>query len=204
MNRIAFEIAKLRGDEAALSGLGHGESEILEWLSDRRVALVGNARSLAGKEQGDEIDGADIVIRLNVAPIPSPRTHGARTDWLAMSIPVEDEVIAERGPRLLMWMTPKRKRLPWRIARDERFALLPVNRAVQLRDAMGSRPTTGALAIDLLARSGLKTARLHGFDFFASQSLTGSRAARDVPHDFAAEKARVEALLASDPRFSLA
>ncbi|MBS0565700.1 MAG: hypothetical protein JSR87_14890, partial [Proteobacteria bacterium] len=41
------------------------------------------------------------------------------------------------------------------------------------------------------------------FDFFASLSLTGSRSAAQVPHDFTAERAFVEALAARDGRVSL-
>ncbi|MCZ4262922.1 glycosyltransferase family 29 protein [Limimaricola sp. G21655-S1] len=204
MNRIVFEIAKRRGDEMRLSRIGLSEAALLSRLAGRRVALVGNARSLAEKAQGPEIDAADIVIRLNTAPMPDPASHGTRTDWLAMSIPVPQEAIAARAPELLLWMTPKRKRLPWRVAQAPGFALLPAIRAAALRDELGARPTTGMLAIDLLARSDLASARLHGFDFFASKSLSGGRGAADVPHDFAAERDRVAALIAADPRFSLA
>jgi hypothetical protein len=59
------------------------------------------------------------------------------------------------------------------------------------------------MVIDLLARSEAREVVLHGFDFFASLSLSGGRTARDVPHDFGAERAWVEALLARDARFRL-
>ncbi len=201
---IGFHIARLLRDETRLARFGRPEPELMARLAGSRVALVGNARALAETEMGASIDAADIVIRLNAAPMPVPVSHGRRTDWLAMSIPVPAAVIAARDPALILWMTPKRKRLPWRIAGDPRFALHPAARAETLRGTLGARPTTGALAIDMLARSRLASARLYGFDFFASQSLSGGRAARDVPHDFDAERAWVEALIASDPRFALA
>ncbi|MFT6531775.1 MAG: hypothetical protein ACJASC_001321 [Limimaricola cinnabarinus] len=203
MNRIAFEIAKRRGDEARLSQLGLPEPDLLSRLAGRHVALVGNARSLTDKAQGTEIDAAEIVIRLNTAPMPSPVSHGRRTDWLAMSIAVPAPVISALAPELLLWMTPKRKRLPWRVACIPGFALLPAAHAAILHHDLGARPTTGMLAIDLLTRSDLASARLYGFDFFASKSLSGGRAATDVPHDFAAEHDRVAGLMATDPRFSL-
>ena len=59
------------------------------------------------------------------------------------------------------------------------------------------------MMIDLLARSPAAKITLYGFDFFTSLSLSGSRTAAQVPHDFAAERAFVDALLARDPRFSL-
>ena len=59
------------------------------------------------------------------------------------------------------------------------------------------------MLIDLLARSGAAEVALYGFDFFASLSLSGTRTAAQVPHDFAAERAFVTALIAQDPRFRL-
>jgi hypothetical protein len=203
MTRLGFWIARAMGDEARLMQLSVPPDALRAELSGRRVALVGNARSLAERSEGEEIDRADLVIRLNAAPLPSPGSHGTRTDWMAMSVPVEAEVIAARDPTRLLWMTPKRKRLPWRIASDPRFALAPATWNARLADELGARPTTGLMVIDLLARSEAREVRLHGFDFFASLSLSGGRAAKDVPHDFAAEKAWVEKLITRDSRFVL-
>jgi hypothetical protein len=62
------------------------------------VALVGNARSLAEQENGAEIDGAELVVRINGAPLPSPASHGTRTDWLAMSMAVDRATLARGRP----------------------------------------------------------------------------------------------------------
>lgn len=198
MSPLRFHLAKLRGAEAAL-----GPPVPLAELAGRRVALVGNARSLAAGAGGAAIDGADLVLRINAAPLPSSLSHGARTDWLLVSVPVEEGRLSALAPRRLVWMTPRRRRLHWRLARRPGFAVLPSAWAEALAARLGARPSTGAMAVDLLARSEVAAVRLHGFDFFASLSLSGRRGARDVPHDFAAERAWVEALLARDPRFSL-
>ena len=203
MTRLGFWVTRALGDEERLMRLSAPPEALMAELSGQRVALVGNARSLSHRSKGEEIDGADLVIRLNAAPLPSLASHGARTDWMAMSVPVEAGVIAARNPGRLLWMTPKRKRLPWRIASDPRFALAPATWNARLADELGARPTTGLMLIDLLARSETRAVRLHGFDFFASLSLSGGRAAKDVPHDFAAEKAWVERLIARDGRFVL-
>jgi hypothetical protein len=199
VNRLGFAWARLRGDEAALAAMGLRPEAVLAELDGLDVALVGNARSLAGA--GPAIDGAGVVARLNAAPLPSAASHGTRTDWLALSVPVDARTLAARAPRRLLWMTPRRRRLPWRIASDPRFVLWPP--APRLAAALGARPSTGLMAIDLLARSRAARVTLYGFDFFASRSLSGRRAARDVPHDFAAERGWVEALLGRDGRFSL-
>ncbi len=203
MNRLAFLLARWRGDEAALEALSDPHPALLAELEGRRVALVGNARSLSEGHRGSEIDAADLVIRINGAPLPSSASHGHRTDWLAISVPPDPALLADRAPRRVLWMTRKRKRLPFALTRRAGFYLHRRAEAQVLADRLGAPPTTGLMLIDLLARSPVREVRLYGFDFFASLSLSGRRTAAQVPHDFAAERRFVEALLAADPRFHL-
>lgn len=200
MTRLGFWLARLRGDEVALQRLS---SPVLPDLAGRHVALVGNARSLAQGALGERIDAADLVIRLNAAPISSPLSHGRRTDWIACSMPLTDEVLTTRAPSRVLWMTRKRKRLPHDLAHRPGFYLHPRPMAQTLADALGAPPTTGMMVIDLLALSQARRIELYGFDFFSSLSLSGRRTAADVPHDFAAEKAWVDRLLERDPRIVL-
>ena len=83
------------------------------------------------------------------------------------------------------------------------FYLHPLDDIAALHGRLAAPPTTGAMMIDLLLRGDLASLTLYGFDFFASLSLSGRRAAADVPHDFAAEAAWVQDLLAHDPRLTL-
>lgn len=188
--RARFYMARALRDEARLQGWSVPEDEVLQALAGRRVAVVGNARSLAETDFGADIDAHDLVIRLNAAPLPSERSHGTRTDWIALSIPVAAEVLAARSPDLTLWMTPKRKRLPLALFRRGRVFVNPVARNVALATALGSRPTTGLMVIDLCLRAGAEVG-LYGFDFFQTISLSGRRSAAQVPHDFAAERAWV-------------
>ncbi len=203
MNRLRFWLAKRLGDEATLSHLSPPESTLLDDLSGRHIALIGNARGLAQGDAGPAIDAADIVIRINTAPIPDARSHGTRTDWLGTSIAISPDIVAARAPTRLIWVTPKRRRLPYWMAHDARFALYPAARHAALAARLNGRPTTGLMLIDLVAASQAATITLWGFDFFASQSLSGRRTAADVPHDFAAEAAYVADLIARDPRIRL-
>lgn len=203
MNRLAFTLARLRQDDAALMRLSVPQEALLAELHGRSVALVGNARALAGGRQGAAIDDHDIVVRINRAPMPSAASHGTRTDWLALGLALPAADRARMSPARLLWMPWKRRRLGWDTARAEGFYLHPRADIAALQDRIGAKPTTGALVIDLLLRSGLGRLDLHGFDFFASRSLSGSRGAADVPHDFGAEAAWVAALAAADPRLRL-
>lgn len=202
MNRLTFLIARTLKREAVLAGMGLALPAVLARLTGR-VALVGNARSLADRAYGPEIDRADLVIRINRAPMPSASSHGTRTDVLALAVGIDADSLRVLNPALTLWMSHKRKRLPWHVARRPGFALPPVDAFGRLKAQIGAPPTTGLLMIDLLARSPASHVTLYGFDFFSSQSLTGSRTAAQVPHDFVTERGFVEGLIARDPRFIL-
>jgi hypothetical protein len=97
-------------------------------------------------------------------------------------------------------MSPKRKRLAFGVAVSPGFYLHDLADYERMRAALGAPPTTGLMAIDLILSLGPRSLTLYGFDFFASLSLTGRRRADQVPHDFAAERAWVEAAETRDPR----
>ena len=200
MTRSGFLLARTLRLEGPLVALSASKQELFSEVSGKTVALVGNARSLVERDEGAGIDAADIVIRIDRAPMPASRTHGTRTDWLALATAIGTADLERIHPRRILWMSHKRKRLSWRVASSRGFYLHPLREWHELRDAIGAPPTTGLMMIELLARSDLKQLRLHGFDFFASLSLTGSRRAEQVPHDFDAEAQFVTALIARDSR----
>lgn len=200
MTRAGFLLARTLRREPPLAALSVPQASLLAALAGQTVALVGNARALAEATWGPSIDAADLVIRINRAPMPAAASHGTRTDWLALatSLPVADWK-ALGQPRVL-WMSPKRKRLSFDLASSPGFYLHPLADIRRLQGLLDAPPTTGAMMIDLLARSDLARLTLYGFDFFASQSLSGRRTAAQVPHDFAAEAGFVENLSARDSR----
>lgn len=200
MNRLGFLIARTLRQEAPLAALSVGQADLLGALAGRRVALVGNARALADTRHGAAIDGHDLVVRINRAPMPSPESHGTRTDWLALAVRLGAADRMRIAPGRLLWMSPKRKRLDWQTAKSPGFYLHPQMDYQSLRTRIGAPPTTGTMLIDLFAHSQMAGLTLYGFDFFASLSLSGRRTAADVPHDFGSEAAFVTALIAQDPR----
>ena len=200
---VSFVLAKLGGNERALERFSLRPEVLMAHLCGKTVALIGNAKSLSLGQFGPFIDLADIVIRLNAAPMPSAVSHGTKTDWIALSSPIPTEILQSRNPTHFLWMTRKRKRLPYALTVRPGFYLNRRSDALALRAQLNAPPTTGLMMIDLLARSPAAKITLYGFDFFTSLSLSGSRTAVQVPHDFAAERAFVDALLARDPRFSL-
>lgn len=201
MTRFGFWIARALRDEGRLATLSVLQADVLAGWRGKRVALVGNARALAGTAHGPAIDAAGEVIRINRAPMPDAASHGTRTDTLALATRLPTARLTELAPTRVMWMSHKRKRLTWRVATTPGFYLHPRADYDALKATLGAPPTTGAMMIDLLARSDAARVDLFGFDFFASQSLSGRRTADQVPHDFAAEAAWATALFAQDSRF---
>lgn len=186
-----------------LSRFSIPQTDLLAALSDKSVAIVGNARSLATTENGPEIDAADIVIRINRAPMPNAISHGSKTNWLALATSLPPQDFTRINPDRTLWMSHKRKRLAEWIAQTDGFYLHPPKDWQRLKTQLTGPPSTGAMIIDLAHRSKASTIDLYGFDFFASKSLSGSRDATQVPHDFSAEKHFVQTLLAQDDRFTL-
>lgn len=202
MNRFQFLFARFTGNERELASLSTTLQTINEELKGKTVAVVGNARALEHSCYGVNIDKAELVIRLNSSPLPNAASHGTRTDWIGTSIPLDQKLIDARRPQRVLWLTPKLKRLPWAIARKPGFFLNPSSFQTELSKEIGARPTTGLLILDLLRRSSVGQVDIYGFDFFASLSLSGSRKAGQVAHDFNVEQKWVQTLIQKDPRFS--
>ncbi|MBA4492260.1 glycosyltransferase family 29 protein [Paracoccus sp. S1E-3] len=203
MTPLRFIAARLLRDEGMLTQLSVQQAELLAPLKGKTVALVGNARALADTRQGAEIDAHDVVVRINLAPMPDPASHGTRTDWLGLATRLPRAERTRIKPARILWMSHKRKRLDYASAQSRGFYLHPLTDYAALKDSLGAQPTTGAMLIDLLLRSDLARLDLYGFDFFASQSLSGSRSAEQVPHDFSSEAAWVEGLMKTDQRLHL-
>lgn len=202
MTRLGFYLARTFRQEAPLAAMGLPMAQVLAQMQGR-IALVGNAQSLGKAQFGAEIDAADLILRINRAPMPSVASHGSRTDVLCLATSLDAASLARLNPRLVLWMSHKRKRLPWDVASHPGFALPPREDFFRLKALLQAPPTTGLMMIDMLSRSPATSVALYGFDFFASLSLSGRRTAAQVPHDFAAERGFVEALMARDPRFTL-
>ncbi len=176
------------------------EAELSTLLNGRAVALVGNSRALFEHAYGSRIDAHDIVIRCNRAPIFHTRSHGARTDWIATSAEIPETLPAIKGVSYILWMSPRRDRLPLWLLRFPKLFVNPAENNHMLAAQIGARPSTGMMVIDLLVRSQCARIDLYGFDFFQSQSVSGNQTKSSTPHDFDGEEALVRAWADKDPR----
>lgn len=203
MTPLRFYAARTLRDEATLQTLSVPDAELQRELAGKRVALVGNARSLAQTQHGTSIEAANLVVRINLAPMPSALSHGTRTDWLALAVKLPEADRERLNPRRILWMSHKRKRLDWATAHSPGFYLHPQERYAALKEALGAPPSTGIMAAALMLDAPIASLDLYGFDFFASKSLSGSRSAQQVPHDFEAEAKWITTRAADDPRITI-
>jgi hypothetical protein len=174
-----------------------------DMIRGKTVALVGNARALAGTACGEAIDAHDIVIRMNAAPGLGEDSHGRRTDLLAASVPVERDALASKGAKLILWMTQRRNKLPLWMLQSGRLWFYPAADHAALVSRVSARPSTGIMVLDVMSRSPAASVTLFGFDFFQSLSLSGDHSASSVPHNFAGEEGFAMDLIARDSRFRI-
>lgn len=203
LSRLIFKARKALYGDSYLLNHSINEADLLSALEGKSVAIVGNARSLEKQAYGEDIDANDIVIRLNNAPILSRKSHGRRTDWMAVAKHISKNTLQVRKPKVLLWMPIHRRRLDWRMVNFSQFYLNNPDHNRSLKKELGASSSVGCMVINLVQRSNAKKISLYGFDFFASLSLSGNRTEEQVPHDFAAEKKMVEEIIERDRRFSL-
>lgn len=153
-----------------------GLSQLQEYLTDKKIAIIGNAESVLEKEH-PEIDSHDIVVRFNNGiPRGKEKYIGSRTDILSLCIPVIDNVsnlspgiIEKFNPRYIIWLNI-----------EGRNPLTSVNRKIflypyrmELLNILEIAPSSGCMVLDLLVRKcgcNPKNIFLYGFDFFKSKT----------------------------------
>ena len=166
--------------------------------SAQSIALVGSAQSLLRTSYGPEIDGHDIVIRINqgaFAQLDSDST-GLRTDyvfmtltggtpWAKWSFIQRARQAARRG--IVLMSAKGRVVVGVDLARF--FLHYPAQWQVELIETLGHRPSTGAMAVDLLLRTvaDKKQVNLFGFDFFQTPDIAHGRN-NVVQHDAESER----------------
>lgn len=165
------------------------------------IALVGNASSLWEGSFGAEIDGAECVIRINQGAFIElfPHSTGVRTDALLMSLngnSIEKAWMywrARRRADTVVAMTPKDRSFLG-IDLDRLIPTYPLEWHRELHDTLGARPSTGAMAVDLLRRTVADKSQIsiYGFDFWGSPT-TYTGKIKAAPHDPEAEEKFVRA-----------
>jgi len=149
------------------------------------VALVGSAESLRYSNFGTDIDSFDHVIRINQGAFAAldAASTGLRTDWVFLTLTGRGTIErlrflfrARNVSKGVALMSPLRRR----VARVDLGVFLPHypdRWFVELEERLGSRPSSGAMALDYLVRTMDDPTGLHlyGFDFFATPDIAHGR-----------------------------
>ncbi len=177
--------------------------ELFDALDGKSVAIVGNSPSLGVQSHGPLIDEHDVVLRMNRGPILSRASHGAKTDILATSIPISSGLVDVRQARFVLWMTPKRARMPvWMFKRNVTY-VHPRRESLRLAAKFNARPSTGAMVVELMRLSPASKVSLFGFDGFVTGSLSALQPRTKVPHDFNREQQYINLVAREDSRFEV-
>lgn len=167
------------------------------------IALVGNATSLRETSYGPGIDQTDCVIRINqgaFVPLTAEAT-GVRTDVLFMTLTgyAWDKVWmygrGRRKAKTVVAMSPKNRTILG-IELSRLIPAYPLDWHRELAQTLGSRPSTGAMAVDLLLRTAKSPRHIHlyGFDFWSTPT-TYTGISKPSPHDPEAEERYIRSQL---------
>ena len=143
-------------------------TEIKNYLKDRQICLLGNARSILNKPK--DIDKYEIVCRMNHGISKGKEQYiGSKTDILFSSTRLSNSEILRFHSRYLVWMVEDLKRLPEHL-RSCTIQNPPMDWR-ELKDKYPEKklPSTGCLVINfLLKHIEFKSLTIFGFDFFKS------------------------------------
>lgn len=166
-----------RANDARMRGL----------IAGKRVCVVGNARSLLERDFGAEIDGCDVVIRLNKGFVIAPAAQGSRTDMVGLTPELsEAEMLEKFAPQTLLMLIPKMRHFNiWQS--PARTVFYPFRHWLADRNRIGRRPSSGFMAISWLMRlDAAAEVTLYGFDFGATATYYNPEGYK-TPHNYAAE-----------------
>lgn len=158
---------------------------LMDDLRGKSIAIVGNSQSLLLDTHGQDIDSHDIVVRMNMGFPSDPVAQGRRFDvWCFSTIGMARQATSLPPAKHAVWMSPK--------SRDEfdgsvPCCFYPLECWDALQAHLGSRPSVGAMTIDLVSRAVPGAVSIFGFDFKRTETFYNKSTAVG-PHDYQAEE----------------
>lgn len=133
-----------------------GMDALLNNIKGKRVAIVGNAKSIFDKKNGDLIDSHDFIIRFNRGFIEIPVSQGTKTTMVMLAINLEPEKLKLYNAK---WVVNRSNHYDNRVN-----YIVPNPDRQRMRDKLEAQPSTGFMAIDLCLYAQAKSIDLFGFD----------------------------------------
>lgn len=152
--------------------------KVKKFIKGKKVAIVGNAKSIFDKQNGKYIDGHDCIIRFNRGFISDKNAQGSRTDILLLACELN---LDEKGSYKSYYSVNRSAQ-----TRCGDMTISNIMRA-RLRAWIGKQPSTGFMAIDLCREAGAAKIDLYGFDFEKTPTFYNP-ADYETKHDYDTEE----------------
>lgn len=133
-----------------------GMDKLLNDIKGKRVAIVGNAKSIFDKKNGKLIDKHDFIVRFNNGFIIKPESQGTKTSMIMLALNMPPEKLELYHAK---WVVNRSNHYDNRVS-----FIIPNPDRKQLRDRLDAQPSTGFMAIDLCLYAGAKSIDLFGFE----------------------------------------
>lgn len=161
----------------------------IEPFRRKTVAIVGNAASIFHHSSGDEIDGADVVVRINEGAPTNVLAQGRRTDLVCLATPTGRASINSMfdNPSVI-FVSPRRAVLSPDLLED--VALLPLRNWKMVSTSLnGARPSAGMIATWIAHHLLQATSvALYGFDWKKTKTYYADKMRRKH-HNWTLEEA---------------
>lgn len=152
---------------------------VIDYIKDKRVAIVGNARSLFMDKYGSEIDKNDVIIRFNKGFITQPESQGTNTTVLILGCEINKPEIDRYNAMFTVNRSGHyRNAVEYTISNFDRKLLF---------DKLGSQPSTGFMAVDLCLTAQAKKISLFGFDWGRTDTFYNPKG-YETQHDYFQEE----------------
>ena len=153
--------------------------EVIDWIRGKKVAIVGNAKSLFEHEYGEEINKHDVVIRFNRGFVTRPECQGKKTTILLLGCEINKPEIDSYNARYTINRSGHYRNAV-------QYVLSNLERAI-LKEKLGSQPSTGFIAIDLCLTAHTKSIHLYGFDWGKTDTFYNPEG-YETQHDYNKER----------------
>lgn len=157
---------------------------VAKHIYGKKIAIVGNAKSLFEERFGHEIDENDFIIRFNKGFVTRPKFQGTRTDLLILALTLTKEEIESYNAKFVANRS--------RYYQNETKLMIPDRERGRIAEYIGSQPSTGFIAIDMCMYFGAGEINLYGFDFEETPTFYNPKNYK-TQHDYQTEKEIVQA-----------
>lgn len=142
-----------------VQGVKYPELYILEdEIRNKRIAIVGNAKSIFDTKYGKEIDDHDFIIRFNHGVPKVEESQGTKTNMVMLACTLSDDEIKQYKAGYLV------NRSGNYYNRLASFTIGNRERAI-MASGIGAQPSTGFMAVNICLYFGAKSIDLYGFDW---------------------------------------